>query len=194
MTDLHQARRFLRLLDPEAAEFTFQTFGEGRSKDAAELRCIRHGSFDKLAEELVALNNSGTGIFVTVNETDLKGRKKENITRIRAIWQDDDAGFGGEFPLKPSIVVETSPRKFHRYWLFTAHPPMPIEMFDGFMARMIQTYGSDKGAADLTRVMRVPGFFHNKKEPTLGRLTEATGTRYPFWVLAKAFQPISVER
>ena len=48
MTDLHQARRFLRLLDPEAAEFTFQTFGEGRSKDAAELRCIRHGSFDKL--------------------------------------------------------------------------------------------------------------------------------------------------
>ncbi len=76
VTDLHQARRFLRLLDPEAAEFTFQTFGEGRSKDAAELRCIRHGSFDKLAEELVALNNSGTGIFVTVNETDLKGRQE----------------------------------------------------------------------------------------------------------------------
>jgi hypothetical protein len=87
-------------LDPEAAEFTFQTFGEGRSKDAAELRCIRHGSFDKLAEELVALNNSGTGIFVTVNETDLKGRKKENITRIRAIWQDDDAGFGRRVSVK----------------------------------------------------------------------------------------------
>ena len=191
MTDLNQARRFLRLLDPAATEFTFQTVAEGRSKDANGLTCIRNGSFDDLAEELVALNNSGAGIFVTVNETDLKGRKKENITRVRAIWQEDDDGYSGGFPLQPSIVVETSPGRFHRYWFFTAHPPMPIEMFDGFMARMIQSYGSDEGAADLTRVMRLPGFFHNKREPTLTKLVDVTGARYPFWEAAKAFKPLS---
>ena len=55
----------------------------------------------------------GAGVFITVNETDGKGRKKENITRIRAVFQEDDDGFDGEFPLKPSIVVETSP-ELHR--------------------------------------------------------------------------------
>jgi hypothetical protein len=50
--------------------------------------------------ELSHLNEQGAGIFVTVNETDGKGRKRENITRVRAVWQEDDDGFDGPFPLE----------------------------------------------------------------------------------------------
>jgi hypothetical protein len=60
-------------------------------------------------KELLQLSAQGAGIFITVNETDEQGRKKENITRVRAVFQEDDDGFDGAFPLEPSIVVETSP-------------------------------------------------------------------------------------
>ena len=32
-------------------------------------------------------------------------RKIANLERVRAIWQDDDNGFQGKYPLFPSIVV-----------------------------------------------------------------------------------------
>ena len=76
-----------------------------------------HGSFKDLLPKLNALNKQGAAIFVTVNATDGKGRKAENITRIRAIWQDDDVGYQGDFPLQPSMIVSSSPGKFQRYWL-----------------------------------------------------------------------------
>ena len=36
------------------------------------------------------------------------------------------------------------------------------------MERMISDYGSDPGAKDVSRVLRVPGFFHLKGEPLSG--------------------------
>ena len=30
---------------------------------------------------------------------------------------EDDDGYEGGFPIEPSLVVETSPGHFHRYWL-----------------------------------------------------------------------------
>jgi hypothetical protein len=65
---------------------------------------------------LASLNRRGAGVFVCINATDLIGRSARNISQLRAVWQDDDPGWQGEFPLTPSIVVSTSPRKFQRLW------------------------------------------------------------------------------
>ena len=51
--------------------------------------------------DLVELNLQGAGIFVTVNATDGRGRKKENIARIRAVWQEDDVGNAPALPCEP---------------------------------------------------------------------------------------------
>jgi len=93
------ASQFLSLLDPFASSFTFQTVGEGKQKNNPKLLHVLHGSLARLFDELIALNQQGAGIYVTVNETDGIGRKAENITRVRAIWQDDDEAFDGDFPI-----------------------------------------------------------------------------------------------
>ena len=117
-TDLSEARRFLQLLDPAASSFTFQTFQDLASGIKATkpdlARVISGGAEDRLLRHLY---ERGTGVWVTVNRTDLHGRKAHNITHLRAVWQEEDGGNAGTLPLEPSIVVESSPGKYHRYWL-----------------------------------------------------------------------------
>jgi hypothetical protein len=112
-----QASRFLSFLDPTASAFTFQTVPEPKKTHANLWPQVIHGSLNDLLPKLTDLNKRGAAIYVTVNETDGMGRKTDNIVRVRAIWQDDDDGYKGDFPLKPSIVVSSSPGRFQRYWL-----------------------------------------------------------------------------
>ena len=182
---------FLSLLDPTAAFFTFQIVPEPKHKRSPFLAQVLHGSFKDLLPTLNALNEQGAAIFVTVNATDGKGRKAENITRIRAIWQDDDVGYQGAFPLQPSIIVSTSPGKFQRYWLAD---DLSMDDYKAVMRTMIEQYGSDKQAGtDTARVLRVPGFYHLKGEPYLVRIIEASGKRYSRDEVLKAFPPAEQE-
>jgi hypothetical protein len=184
MKDILLAENFLSLLDSSTASFTFQVFGEGSQKGNHSLTRILHGCLQGRMPELVALNNCGAGIFVTVNATDGRGRKSQNIIRIRAIWQDDDDGYVGAFPLPPSIVVSSSLGKFQRYWLGTDLTP---DDFKVLMKTMVADYGCDKRAADIARVLRLPGFFHHKADPYLVTILEACEVRYGRDELLKAF-------
>lgn len=191
---LKAARDFLELLDPEATCFTFQTFGD-RDRSDKELVRQFHGSLDGHADELQDLNSRGAGIFVTINATDGKGRKAENITHVRAIWQEDDNGGEHDFPLAPSIVVESSPGKFHRYWLLTDKADVSSEfgqLFPGVMETMVRQYGSDPNAKDLPRVLRLPGFLHQKGEAHLVGLIGGDRQRYSTDEILSAFPPIEI--
>jgi hypothetical protein len=86
--DKGQADRYLTLLDEGSNAFTFQTFDDNSDRKNSGLARILHGSLDENWDQLVALNDAGAGVFVTINETDLKGRKVGNIKRVRAIWQE----------------------------------------------------------------------------------------------------------
>ena len=101
-----QASKFLKLLNPKLADFTFQTFDDDRNRKNPTLTKIVQS---QERGKLFQLHTQGAGVFVTINETDGRGRKSENIIRVRAVFQEDDDGFDGAFPLDPSIVVETSP-------------------------------------------------------------------------------------
>jgi hypothetical protein len=176
--DSGQAFHFLRLIDAKAPAFTFQTFKEKGDNGSHILpRVIHSRSLAELREE----HAKGAGIFIVVNETDGDGRKSENITRVRAVWQEDDDYFDGAFPLTPSLVVESSPGHFHRYWIVADHWPADEKGradFAAVMERMVATYGSDKNAKDISRVLRVPGFLHRKAAPFAVRIVEANGQRY----------------
>jgi hypothetical protein len=108
-----------------------------------------------------------------VNETDLKGRKAENITRVRAVFADQDTQ-GAPIPdigLDPHMVIESSPGKHHAYWLVD---DLQRDQFRTQQQAIAARCGSDTAVCDLPRVMRLPGFLHQKNPdaPSLVRIIE----------------------
>lgn len=189
--DLHQAEIFLKTLDPEADVFTFQTFDDRKGQSDSSLTRLITGKAQLLLPELLDLNHRGAGIFVTVNETDGKGRSLKNILRPRAVWGEFDDGPPFICPLEPSIVVESSPDKFHYYWLVN---DLTNETHQETMDHLVREYASDPHAKDLSRVLRVPGFLHQKSTPQLARLIETTSFIYSSSQIKKAFPPFSKDR
>jgi hypothetical protein len=176
--DLQQTRRYLEVLGGGTKE-TFQLFS-----DKEELKRVlpggklcdphaswRHGSFDALALHLARQNAEGAGIYVMVNRGNGKGRTAGNVQLVRTFFLDTDgAALPAHFPLKPHIIVESSPGKFHVYWLVTG---LELEHFSIYQQALAEHYGTDPSVKDLPRCMRLPGFFHRKGEPVMVQLLEA---------------------
>ncbi len=141
--------------------------------------------------ELCRLNERKYGIYLTINETDGKGVKNENITGIRALWADWDHGAPDEVPLQPSFTVRTSPNRMQAYWLL--NDEMTNDEFKACMGHIVTAYGGDDKCKDRARVLRVPGFNHTKAEPWRVRFAgkpQDEVTTYSAKRLTKAFPPI----
>jgi hypothetical protein len=170
--DLAAANSFLDALDPGGV-FTFQTFPEGPHDGPVPSPQIMHGTLADLAERLTALNSAGHGIFVMVNEGDLAGRRATNVKRIRAFCLDlDGAPLEPvlECGLYPDIIVESSPGKWHAYWLTR---DCPLNEFALCQKQLAEKFEGDPAVHDLPRVMRLPGFMHQKAAPFM------TNLKYP---------------
>lgn len=161
MTDLSEAQRFLDLLDPDATSWTFQTFDDNAARKEKSLAQVLHGSLAIHAARLMELEQRGAGVFVTINETDGKGRGAKNITRARAVFVDLDGA-----PLEPlqawhqpHIVTATSAGRYHAFWRVC---DLPLKEFKGVQKKLIAAFDADKSVNDLPRVMRLPGFDHQK--------------------------------
>lgn len=175
--DLAQARAFLTALDEGSDSWTFQTFDDGKSKRRGLVRLL-HGSLDTHGATLAQLNERGAGVFVTINQTDCAGRKKANINRVRALFVDLD-GAPIE-PLRssqapPHIVVESSPGRFHAYWrVMDCH----VDACEPALKQLIDQYGADTACSDRSRVLRLPGFLHQKHEPFMVRVISTARGEY----------------
>jgi hypothetical protein len=187
--------RFLKQLDPIDSKkgiFTYQTFPDRKDHpEAAELTSVIAGP---AKDRLLDLHAHGAGIYVTVNRTDGKGRKSKNITHVRAVWREADDPDLPPLPLEPTMIVETSPGHHHEYLLIDGDWPADEQGRADFaivMERMVETYGSDKSAKDLCRVLRVPGFLHRKTStPHLVRIASVKTRRYTRAEILAAFPPV----
>ena len=112
--DRAEVDQFLKALDPSPdARFTFQSFDDNKerkeerrkAKKKDQFAKIRNGTLAQHWNELVKLNAQGAGIFVTVNETDGKGREKSNVVRIRALFVDLDGALLLERDRVPSLAT-----------------------------------------------------------------------------------------
>lgn len=183
-----ESERFLNWLN-QSNNFTFQTFSEKGKPGPAEQFS---GTVTNLWSMLEFANMRQRGVAVTINETQ-GGRKGENVTRIRAVWQEDDNGYSGSFPLEPSIVVQSSVGKFHRYWLVDGDWPADDQGradFTAVMATMVREYGSDPSAKDISRAMRLPGTLHQKGDPQIVSIISPVGSepvRYTRQQIVSAF-------
>ena len=116
--------------------------------------------------------------------------------RPRAVFVEDDnarEAMRTEWPQPPTFVVESSPGKFHYYWTADG---LSFETYAGVMRTMVARHGCDPNTKDLSRVLRLAGFFHMKNS------SEPHGVRvvYEDWVqesfplkvaeLVKSFPPM----
>lgn len=175
--DMAMAQAFFDIV-AEGEQVTFQTFADSGSP-RRELTRILHGDINQCAAELIRLNNDGAGIFWLVNRGDGKGRRTENIASVRAVFVDLDGA-----PLQPvlaaaaepHVIVETSPGRWHAYWLVG---DCELAEFGHVQRALASKFGGDRSVHDLPRVLRVPGFLHSKSERFLSRI-ERLVPRQPY--------------
>ena len=211
--DRDEAERFLKALDPAPdAGFTLQTFDDNKERkkkraEANKLRkkegkkelkdpfaTIRHGTLAEHYDLLVGLNAKGAGIYVTVNETNGKGREKTDVTRVRAVFAELDGApitpviDLNTSPLQPHIISESSPGRYHAYWRVK---DVPLEEFEPLQKAIAARYGGDSVVCDLSRVMRLPGFIHRKGEPFRSHARIQSNIKpYDWNDVCKAFPPL----
>lgn len=182
--NLKIAQKFLDFLDP-GGSFTFQLFDDDHSKRDRRLAVMLHGTLKDHWNEICRLQKQGAGVYVTVNQTDLKGRKKENITRVRSVYVDlDDAPIDPvlEHELEPHCIVESSENKWHAYW----RCDIDKEDFTALQKTLIKAFGGDKSVNDLPRVLRLPGCYHlkskdgSKAEPFMTRIEQLVDGIKPY--------------
>jgi putative DNA primase/helicase len=163
-SDRWQAAAFLRFLDPGAARFTFQIFDDSPHKRPG-LASVLHDSLDSLWGVLASLSQRGAGVFVCVNETSFRGRKASDIVRVRALFADlDGAPLTNTWnvPLAPGWITRTSVGRYHVFWRVA---DIALAEFTPLQKEIIERTGGDRGIHDLPRVMRLPGFPHQKGKP-----------------------------
>jgi hypothetical protein len=174
-----QTRAFLKLLDPNATTFHFRTFADARVSNRTDLTGNFSGTIDRVEGNLLSRNEAGAGVFAVINEG---GQKKDDICRIRAVFADTDGAplEPIEQALKPHAVIQSSPGNYHVYWL--VKDDFPLDMFTPVQVAIATKFETDTKVKDLPRVMRLPGFKHNKNDPVDVVFTnwDAALARYSF--------------
>ncbi len=191
--DLDAARRFLAALDPSTDRFNITTLPDGPAhRQTAGLMTSRFARIDDIADDLALLNCRAATVCVTANRTDGHGRKTENIAGIRCVFADWDDGLPVRLPLEPTVIVETSPGRAQAWWLIALGDPMELTTFASIMYRLVADYGADPQAKDAARILRIPGFLHQKNpnRPHLVRVIGGSRRRYRTADLIAAFPPI----
>jgi len=123
------------------------------------------------------LNEKGYGIFATVNNFN-KLRKENLVTKFNYYYVDIDGGAKEKqlqrikACLTPSAIVE-SKNGYHVYWkceedlIEEYGKEQAIILYKEMNKRLVHYLKADKGVYDVTRILRVPGFLHQKnpKDP-----------------------------
>jgi len=157
--DLNIAQRFCDVFS--VGKLTFQTFDDVDGRKKPRLTDVIHGTFAESRDRLSDLNHCGAGIFLTINETDLQGRSAANVVSLRALFIDmDSKPLPAKWPLQPDVIVQRTQVRWHAYWLLA--PKQPLARFSEAQKHLAKYYNSDPRISDLSRVMRIPGFLHQK--------------------------------
>lgn len=160
---------------------------------------MHHHNGYKATEPILKERNGGEwnhGVFFTVNELDEdldpgKHRTKKMVIRCRSVFMDDDNPRDKareDFPLSPSLVVQSSPGKYHYYWLIDGGTD-DKDTWNMIQRALMVRYDGDKQAKDITRYLRLPGYNHNKRDAFMVEYT-GKGKKYSWGEICEAFPPI----
>ena len=116
---------------------------------------------EALVKHFNHVQKGGFGIFIVVNEG---GQADKHITGLRACFVDGDGILMPEdWGLRPNMLVVRDQTHWHAYWLLDESED--LTKFSHVQRILAGYYGTDPSVHNLSRVMRVPGFLHQKGKP-----------------------------
>jgi len=162
-------------------DFCIQTFDDNdvakEEKDRSLVVCEKPNHF-KSRDEIVALNKRGAGIYFSPNQFPTGVRQAKLCQGINAwIVENDDLPLEEQYknfadcPVPPSFLVE-SKNSVHGYWLAKNGT---IENYRRIVSGLIKHFKADTSNKDVSRVFRIPGFYHMKDrdDPKLVEIAHA---------------------
>lgn len=113
-------------------------------------------------------------------------------SRTNVVYADADACEPGNFRLTPSVVLETSPGRWHCLWVLNApEAGQKVAELSAKVSLAHAAQGCDKHARD-TKILRVPGTTNTKYEKAWTVTSEYTGVVYTYDEFAAAYEDVVV--
>jgi hypothetical protein len=155
-----QAYEFLYNLR-RSKEHVFQIIPEGDNTEGKYPKVIV-GSFKDNRQELWGLNQHGSGVHLQLNYG--KGRKLEDITGVSCLFADFDDPDQPlpSFPHPPTMIVSSSPGKYHCYWKVAG---IPLDSWKYLQKAIAERFNSDRHCYQVNKTLRLPGFYNRKYDP-----------------------------
>lgn len=152
---------------PNFTDCTIQLFDDTKQwRDLA--RKIDQHKFSKedLEKGLEHYNNKWAGVFFSINSMKPWERDKASVTGVNAraceidgLDKDDQRKLISVSPIAPSLIIE-SKSSFHMYWFAKDGT---IENWTKICRGLRNFFWGDPAiASDISRVLRVPGYYHMK--------------------------------
>ena len=193
--DLSEARQSLAAIDTHpAAQFGFRSLDDRGDDVRLAVKC--YGTLDRGIRQskqpgkngqpcrpgnlLSFMQGKGAGAFFVPNQLDGQGQLKRNVVAIRALYVDADSrreverlhAFIAATSLEPTALVASGGvhngiEKQQSYWRVSG---CPVDEFTTAQLRLVSRIGPDPAVQDPGRVMRLPGFWHQKREPRQTRI------------------------
>lgn len=104
-------------------------------------------------------------------QTSENGTEANVQAELHTLWADLDSCHPGTCRVRPTIAVESSPGRYHGYWLLV--DPLPKAQVADLNRRIAYFHakdGADKSGWDLSQVLRIPGTRNLKYEDATVRL------------------------
>jgi hypothetical protein len=196
-----QGRQFLAALDPDpAARYALRSFDD--HGDDPRLAVKAYGALDRGIRQssdpakngrpcrpthlFSYMQGMGAGVFAAPNRLDGQGQGQANVVAIRDLFVDADSRLAVErllafittTGLTPTILVasggmDDGVEKLHAYWRIEG---CPVPEFRDAQLALVSRLGTDPAVQDAGRVMRLPGFWHLKREPRQTRIVSLNPT------------------
>jgi len=174
-------------------DFCIQTFDDREFNEKKDPSLITVGpprNYD--LNKLQKLNSAGAGIFFTVNQFPGGKRSKELCAGVNAWFSECDTlsieqqmDMLLKCPLIPSMIVR-SKKSLHAYWMAKDGTE---KNFVRIQQGLIKYFQGDPAMKDISRVLRIPGYYHNKTaEPFMVEIIHvAEGLAYTEKEMMEAF-------
>ncbi len=121
-------------------------------------------------------------------------RIRENAKSVAVVYADADACPPEKFLLEPSISVQTSPNRWHTYWILPqSHDPAQIALLSKKVAYAHKEDGCDLSGWNPTKLLRVPNTSNKKYDQTHPVIGTTNGAIYTLEDIEKVYGEVKVD-
>lgn len=132
---------------------------------------------DKMVEASTRHSEAGVDVYFCPQLLNAKKRNKESVKCCTNIWSDLDTCSPDSMIVTPSIVLETSAKRYQAFWVL--EDMVPPHIAEGISKRVAYYHsgeGADKSGWDLSQLLRVPLTDNYKYRPP-GRVAILSSSR-----------------